>query len=218
MDSVVCYVPIILIVMFWLGVFIFLKPEKWGLKERSLSYLDRIKHHSEKSPLYLMYKKIAAAGKEEKLLQELSEALAYIKNITVLGRGKSISADFLFEELSEVCPKLSGTFLKMAHYISINDKYEASQALYLEINNSYARDIGEFLAGWEDIPQEDIVNSLDAYRESLRLERNTRLKAKDELISDLIYFPVVLNCMVVLLNFVYVAYFIQQTEALGMLF
>ncbi len=218
MDSIVKYVPLTGIALFWIGVFIYLKPAKWGLKERSLSYLNRIKHHSEKSALYLMYKKIAAAGKEEKLLQELSEALAYIKNITVLGRGKSISAGLLFEELAEVCPKLSSTFLRMAHYISINDKYEASQALYLDIGNSYARDIGEFLAGWEDIPQEDILTSLDAYRESLRLERNTRLRARDELISDLIYFPVVLNCMVVLLNFVYVAYFIEQTEALGMLF
>ena len=48
--------------------------------------------------------------------------------------------------------------------------------------------------------------------------RYTKIRRRDELISDLVYFPVVLNCVVVLLNFLYVAYFLQQKEILSLFF
>ena len=38
------------------------------------------------------------------------------------------------------------------------------------------------------------------------------------MVSDLVYFPVVVNAMAVLMNFIYVAYFLQQKEALNVLF
>ena len=53
-------------------------------------------------------------------------------------------------------------------------------------------------------------------RESM--ERITRIRKRDELMSDIIYFPVVIDCMVVLLNFLYVAYFLQQKELMELFF
>ena len=49
-------------------------------------------------------------------------------------------------------------------------------------------------------------------------DRLTKQKRRDEMVSDLVYFPVVVNAMAVLMNFIYVAYFLQQKEALNVLF
>ena len=74
------------------------------------------------------------------------------------------------------------------------------------------------MAGWEDVPPGDLLNTVEVYRSALREDRLTRQKRRDEMVSDLVYFPVVVNAMAVLMNFIYVAYFIQQRDALNVLF
>jgi len=203
---------------FWVGALLLINHEKWDLKKRSEFYLGKISASAKLSEPYKAWKKFLASKKKDKMLAELAQSLAYIKNITVLGRGRSISAVMLLEELSDMFPSLSKVYINMARYLSVNEKDNAKEALYIEMGVSYARDIGSFLAGWEDIPQDELLSSIDAYSRALRDERATRIKKRDELISDLVYFPVVINCMAVLLNFIYVAYFIEQKEALMGLF
>ena len=107
------------------------------------------------------------------------------------------------------------TFIVVADSGSFN---KAAEALYDALGESSARDIGSFLASWEDIPPEELIQSIDLYRSGLIEARLTKQRKRDEIISDLVYFPVVLNCMVVLLNFLYVAYFLQQKELLSFFF
>lgn len=208
----------IFLCMFWMGALLLINREKWDLKKRSEYYLGKISASAKLSEPYKVWKRILASRKKDKMLAELAQSLAYIKNITVLGRGRSISAVLLLEELADMFPSLSKVYINMARYLSVNEKDNAKEALYIEMGVSYAKDIGSFLAGWEDIPQDELLSSIDAYSRALRDERATRIKKRDELISDLVYFPVVINCMAVLLNFIYVAYFIEQKEALMGLF
>ena len=121
-----------------------------------------------------------------------------------------MSAQLLLEELSELSKDLGPVFLSMARSIQMFDKETAARQLFEALPFSYAKDIGEFLAGWEDIPPSDLLNTVEVYRSALREDRLTRQKRRDETISDLVYFPVVVNSMVVLLNFIYVAYFLQH--------
>ena len=203
---------------FWAGVFLINNKESWDLKKRSQFYLGKISASAKTSAPYIAWKKILAARKKEKLLAELVQSLAYIKNITILGRGRTVSAVLLLEELSEMFPLLSDVYLEMARALSLNERQKAEEALFIETDLEFARDVGSFLASWEDIPPDELLGSIETYMQALRDERATRIKKRDELISDLIYFPVVINCMAVLLNFVYVAYFVEQKEALMGLF
>ena len=203
---------------FWVGFWLLFKHEKWDLKRRSEFYLGKITSNAKLSEPYKAWLRFLASRKKEKILGELAQSLAYIKNITILGKGQSISAVLLMEELADLFPALSKVYLDMAKSLSLNDKKSASEALFAELGVGYARDIGSFLAAWEDIPQNELLGSIEAYSQALRDERTTRIKKRDEMISDLVYFPVVINCMAVLLNFIYVAYFIEQKEALMGLF
>ena len=144
------------------------------------------------------------------------ESLAYINNLVVLGRGRSISTELLLTELAGFCKTLGPVFLDMAHSLHINDRARADTALEKVLGEGFASDIGRFLAGWDELPPDEMAQSVELYSSALREERESRMRARDELVSDLIYFPAIANSMLVMLNFVYVAFFMQQREALAM--
>ncbi|MDD3169457.1 MAG: hypothetical protein PHC91_08380 [Eubacteriales bacterium] len=62
----------------------------------------------------------------------------------------------------------------------------------------------------------ELLETLLSYEKSMKAVRLTDQKRKDEVISDLIYFPVVINILVIFINFIYVAYFLDQREMLQM--
>ncbi|MBR0441146.1 MAG: hypothetical protein IJK25_04325, partial [Firmicutes bacterium] len=169
------------------------------------------------SPIPGPVKSFISDLKREKLEMELSESLAYVKNLVILGRGKSISAELLLTELSDVIRFLSPVFLDMAHWLHLNEKEKAAESLSSRFGTGFSKEIGHFLSGWEDIDPSELLSSVELFQSALREERMTRQMSRDEAVSDLAYFPVVINCMAVLLNFIYVAYFIAQKDQLGML-
>ena len=207
---------IFLILCVGIGLLTIEKPEK--LIDRARLYAGkkwRSRNFSKASGLIASLK---SSRKKEQMEQELSEALSYIRNLVILGRGSSMSGELLMEELSDVTKALSPVFLDMATSLHVNDKERAASALYKAMGDSASRDIGAFLSRWEDIPPAELASSVEAYRSALREKRETALRRRDEVISDLVYFPVIANSMAVLLNFIYVAYFLEQKEALSVLF
>ena len=202
------------IILFWSGIGLLRIKNPESLIDRARFYAGKAAVFGKKGPAA----KLRSSRMKRKMSQELAESLSYIRNLVILGRGEKMSVELLMEELSGICDLLSPAFTDMARCLHVNDKDRASKCLYETIGENYAKDIGTFLAHWEDIPPKELLSSVDAYRSTLRERRQTELKKKDEIISDLVYFPVVLNSMVVLLNFIYVAYFLEQKEALSIMF
>lgn len=187
---------------------------KWDLEARARRYAAIAGQAVSASFLLVRWKSFLLTRKHEVMHRELSDCLAYIKNIVVLGRGKTMSTELLLEELADMTEVLSPAFIDMARCLHICESSKACQVLCDAFESSYSRDIAQFLVRWEDISTQELMGTVMAYRNILLQERITKQKKKDELISDLIYFPVVLNSMAVLLNFIYIAYFIEQREAL----
>lgn len=212
-------VPFAFLILLWTGVGL-LNGGSAGrsLKLEAQRYRSRSGELARKSAPYKKLQQFALGRKREAMQRDLAESLSYIKNLVVIGRGENMSAQLLLEELSELSKDLGPVFLSMARCVQLFDKQTAAQQLYDALPFSYAKDIGEFLSGWEDVPPADLLNTVEVYRSALREARLTKQKRRDEMISDLVYFPVVVNAMAVLMNFIYVAYFLQQREALSVLF
>lgn len=212
-------IPFAFLILLWTGVGLLKRrPAGRSLKREALRYRNRSHELARKTAPYKKLQQLALSRKREAMQRDLAESLSYIKNLVVIGRGENMSAQLLLEELSELSKDLGPVFLSMARCVQLFDKETAAQQLYEALPFSYAKDIGAFLAGWEDIPPTDLLNTVEVYRSALREDRLTRQKRRDEMVSDLVYFPVVVNAMAVLLNFIYVAYFIQQRDALSILF
>ena len=58
----------------------------------------------------------------------------------------------------------------------------------------------------------DLQETLEMYRQNIREETITKEKQKNEIMSDLIYIPVMCNVMLIFINFIYIAYYAQQKE------
>jgi hypothetical protein len=212
-------IPFAFLILLWTGIGLLRGgPAGRSLKLEAQRYRSRSEELARNSAPYRKLQQLSLNRKREAMQRDLAESLSYIKNLVVIGRGENMSAQLLLEELSELSKDLGPVFLSMARCVQLFDKETAAQQLFEALPFSYAKDIGEFLAGWEDVPPSDLLNTVEVYRSALREDRLTRQKRRDEMVSDLVYFPVVVNAMAVLLNFIYVAYFIQQRDALSILF
>ena len=115
-----------------------------------------------------------------------------------------MSAQLLLEELSGVSDLLAPTFLRMAHYMHICENQRAEQLFCVAFASDFSKDIARLFVEWENIPSEKLLGTITAYRSVLLEKHLSRQKKNDEIVSDIIYFPVVVNSMAVLLNFIYV--------------
>ena len=201
--------------VFWAGVFCLFRKNPWSLKERAeTGFGKRVMKGSEIKGVLGALK---ALFLKEPLMREISEVLGYVRNIAILGRSSDISAQLLLEELSDISGILKPVFGEMSRYMSVSDKKSAAGCFAKNTGLKISKGMGEFLAGWDDVKPSEILETVDAYQSLLSGERLTAAKRKSEIISDLVYFPVVINCMLILLDFVYVSFFVEQQEALTLL-
>jgi hypothetical protein len=107
-------------------------------------------------------------------------------------------------------------FIKMLNLLRINQPNEAAE-LFSEMTGTRAgRDFAVLLIKWDQLNPPELVENLLSYEKSMKSIRITAQKRRDEIISELIYFPAVLNILIIFINFIYVAYFIEQKEMLLM--
>ncbi len=209
---------LIMTIFFCVGIILLMPSSGRSLKDEARGYLSASRRLAERSAVSGWIYRIKTLRRQERMQRELTDCLSYIRNLVIVGRGRNMSGVLMLEELAAISRELSPVFLEMAASLHICDEAKASSELYKLLPFGWAKDIGGFLAAWENIAPQDLLGSIEIYMSALREERVTRQKRRDEMISDLVYFPVVVNAMAVLLNFIYVAYFIQQREALNMLF
>ena len=104
----------------------------------------------------------------------------------------------------------------MLNLLRINQPNEAAE-LFSEMTGTRAgRDFAVLLIKWDQLNPPELVENLLSYEKSMKSIRITAQKRRDEIISELIYFPAVLNILIIFINFIYVAYFIEQKEMLLM--
>ncbi len=189
--------------IFWTGA-IMLKPRKNVAGKRRIAKTAFLKLRS-------FFQGNAAAD-------EISDALGYIRNTAILGRSRGLSAQQLLTELAGISEKLKTVYEEMARHLSMGEKDEAEEVFTSAVSLEISSGIARLLSGWDDIDPEDILETVSVYQSLLREKRITADKRKNEILSDLIYIPVVINCMLVLINFIYISFFIRQQESLFILY
>lgn len=154
--------------------------------------------------------------KERKKERELYEGISFLKNMIVIPDNCRVSADAVIESLFEYSDLLRPVYSKMLNYLRMNRKEEALRFFALESGAGLGRDFGRLLLDFDQVPPDKLLETLISYQKTLKEMNLTNLKKKDEMISDLVYLPVVLNVVLIFINFIYIAYFLDQKEMLQM--
>jgi len=154
--------------------------------------------------------------REQKMDREIFESITFLRNLASIDKGRNSSTDFVIEQLTEHNGLLRPIYMNMLNLLRINRQKEATALFAQKVGTSAARDFAVLLTHWDRLEPTELMETLLSYEKSMKAVRLTEQKKKDEILSDLIYFPVVVNILVIFINFIYVAYFIDQKEMLQM--
>ncbi len=171
--------------------------------------------HKKGSPFAFLFDVIRNYRKQ-KMDREIFESLTFLRNLASIDKGRTSSTDYIIEKLSEHNGLLQPIFIKMLNLLRINQLKEAAEFFSQTVGTTAGRDFAGLLLQWDKLGPSELIETVLSYEKTLKAIRLTDQKRKDEIISDLIYFPVVVNIFVIFINFIYVAYFIDQKEMLQM--
>lgn len=183
------------------------------LKYRSLeAFLESGQRSSSFRYLFRYIKKF----REQKMDREIFESIIFLRNLASIEKGRSCGTDAVIEKLSEHNGLLQPIFIRMLHLLRLNQSKEAAALFSDKVGTPAGRDFAGLLIQWDKLEPGELLETLLSYEKSMKAARLTDQKRRDEIVSDLIYFPVVVNILLIFINFIYIAYFIDQREMLQM--
>lgn len=205
--------------MFCIGVFMLfkyfpdnvrLKRGRTGVRELIISVQRKTKEQITRSRFYVNIK-------EDAVDRAIYEDLSFLMNMITANKAM-INSDAVISSLSEKNGVLKRTYAKMLSLMRTGRVEEAELCMRNETGTEMGREFAALLTGWEYIPPKQLEEIIISYRRSIKEICLTRQKKKDEIISDLIYFPATMNVFLIFINFVYISFFMQQKEMFQMLF
>jgi len=156
--------------------------------------------------------------KKELMDRSIFDAISYIRNLIATQKGGRISADVLLEQLSQTDSIIAPNFKRALTRLRMGKKEEMAEAFADEIGTDVARDLIRIILRWDQVEPAKLASTLHSYQCAIKESRTTRIKRTNETFSDLLYLPVILNVLLVLVNFLFVGYFIEQRELIKQLF
>ncbi len=148
---------------------------------------------------------------------EIYEAMAFLKNSIVININNPVGSDLMIEQLAGYGDLLKPIYFKMLNLLRLNRREEAIEYFAREAGTKMSRDFGRLLIQLDEISPRELEETLLSYQKNMREVKITRQKQQDEVMSDILYLPVVINVLLIFINFIYVAYFIEQKDMFGIL-
>ncbi len=147
---------------------------------------------------------------------EIYQGLGQIRNLAIVYKGKPMTADYILEQLINHSVSMRGYYIKFLSLLRLNRKEEAVETFVHQIDMPAAANMARLLVRLDEIDPARLEETIAMYQRSIREERVTKHKERDEIISELLYFPVIMNVLLIFMNFMIIGYFLQQKEFLKM--
>jgi hypothetical protein len=177
----------------------------------------RFKNKAESYSKKLKFKEWMIKRKGEKIDKEIYESISFLRNIIALGNGRKVSSDHIIEQLSHREGVLQPIYIRMLRFLRLGRLEDAIKAFSGEAFTQAGLEFGDLLLKWDVLDPFGLTEILISYQKGIKEARGTIQRKRDEIVSELIYFPVVLNVFVIFMNFILVGYFMEQRYMFGMI-
>ena len=154
---------------------------------------------------------ILSAGHIKK---EMSEGTALMRNRIASCEGTKLTTDVMLEELMAESDVLKYPYARMLSLLRTEERGRAVNEFAGLVRDKDAEGYARMIIMLDDMEPSDVYESVVSFQKSMKEERITEIKKRDEAISDILYIPVVFNLLLVFFNFLYIAYFMQQKDML----
>lgn len=189
-----------------IGVVVFLLtiPKEYTKKDRKL-------------PFHMFVQFVRNMDKDKKD-DEMMECLSVFKNFIVQTREKPLGADYIIEYLASNTIYIKSPLYRMLGKIRMGRKEEAEFTFAEEVGSELAKDFAHLLAQIDEMNPAELEEAVISRQKYISEIRNTKNIRRAQLVSDLVYFPVVVTVMMILMNFMLVAYYLEQREQMAVFF
>lgn len=153
-----------------------------------------------------------------KIENELIECISIIKNLCESGEERKLTSEYAISYLADNMEFSQNAFFRMLEKIRLGQMKEAEKIFIKETRTKLSKDIAHILVRLDELKLEEIKVMLEARLEYAENVKKTKAIRKAELISDFVYFPIVMTVMMVLINFMVIAYYAPQKEQLAIFF
>ncbi|MCL2437442.1 MAG: hypothetical protein FWD00_05330 [Clostridiales bacterium] len=190
------------------------------LQGRNMMFLfeRRFRDTAERYSKKIKIKEWLRKRKGERIDKEIYESISFLRNIIALGNGRRVGSDYIIEQLSHKEGFLQPVYIRMLRFLRVGKLEEAVKSFSGEAFTPIALDFGSLLLKWDALDPLELTEILISYQKNIKEVKSTAQRKQDEIISELIYFPVVLNVFIIFVNFIMVGYFMEQQHMFNMLF
>ena len=154
-------------------------------------------------------------GKNEQVQREIYSALSILRNHA---SAESVTTDYLLEYFSLAEGTLREAYAGSLRLLRTGRREEAAEYFSAAAGIPFARDFITLILDWDIIDPGKQKQTIIAFQNALKEARTTELTRKNEVMSDLVYMPVVTGVLIIFVNFIYIAYFAEQQALLKELF
>lgn len=189
-----------------IGVVVFLLtiPKEYTKKDRKL-------------PFHMFVQFVRNMDRDKKD-DEMMECLSVFKNFIVQTREKPLGADYIIEYLASNTIYIKSPLYRMLGKIRMGRKEEAESTFAEEVGSELAKDFAHLLAQLDEMNPVELEEAVISRQKYISEIRNTKNIRRAQLVSDLVYFPVVVTVMMILMNFMLVAYYLEQCDQMAVFF
>lgn len=147
---------------------------------------------------------------QRKMDDELYKSLSQLKNLVIVQEDNPMSGDFLFEQLIRFTKKTKKIFIKTLSMIREGNEEGAITFFKLATGTKLGQDFANILSKLDKINPAELKEHLILIQASIRDEKITQKLRIQEMASNLIFLPIIGASIVVLLNFVIIAVWLDS--------
>ena len=153
--------------------------------------------------------------KNESIHREIFSALSVLRNHA---SAENVTTDYLLENFAGAEGPLRDAYSGALRLLRTGRKSEAIEFFSASAPVPFARDFILLILDWDAIDPRKQKQTIASFQNALKEARTTELTRRNEVVSDLVYLPVVAGVLIIFVNFIYIAYFAEQRALLSELF
>lgn len=147
---------------------------------------------------------------QKKKDEEIYKAVSQLKNLVVVQRDNPMSADFLIEQLAKFTKITKLTFSRTLAMMQEGRMNDAADYFKSETGSKLGAEFANILLKLDQLNPYELEEQLTIIQGSVLDERVTEQMKQQELISNLLFIPIVATAIVILLNFVIITVWLDS--------
>lgn len=145
---------------------------------------------------------------------EIYRAITQLKNLAIAQEVKPLGADFIIEQLTKFTVITKPIFTQTLSLWRLGKEEEACQYFAGTIGTKLGKEFSNILIKLDQINPVELVDQLVLYQNHIKEERITLQLRRNEIISNIIFIPIVASAFAIMLNFVTIVVWMDSMKSI----